>query len=68
MIVINRSFKGLMKIYVRKKKFIKKHLMIYNRYPPQTGTMPGPYGPPGPTGHPVSQQPQYAPPNGQHMM
>ncbi|XP_003398833.1 signal transducing adapter molecule 1 [Bombus terrestris] len=37
-------------------------------YPPQTGTMPGPYGPPGPTGHPVSQQPQYAPPNGQHMM
>ncbi|CAL7939952.1 unnamed protein product [Xylocopa violacea] len=37
-------------------------------YPPQTGPMPGPYGPPGPTGPPVSQQPQYAPPNGQHMM
>lgn len=37
-------------------------------YPPQTGPMPGPYGPPGPTGLPVSQQPQYAPPNGQHMM
>lgn len=37
-------------------------------YPPQTGPMPGSYGPPGPTGPPVSQQPQYAPPNGQHMM
>lgn len=47
---------------------MKNYLIIYNRYPPQTGPMPGPYGPPGPTGPPVSQQPQYAPPNGQHMM
>ncbi|KOC65839.1 Signal transducing adapter molecule 1, partial [Habropoda laboriosa] len=37
-------------------------------YPPQTGPMPGPYGPPRPTGPPVNQQPQYAPSNGQHMM
>lgn len=47
---------------------MKNYLIIYNRYPPQTGPMPGPYGPPGPTGPSVSQQPQYAPPNGQHMM
>ncbi|XP_011151589.1 signal transducing adapter molecule 1 [Harpegnathos saltator] len=37
-------------------------------YPLQTGPMPGPYGPPGPRGPSVNQQPQYAPPNGQHMM
>ncbi|CAK9833178.1 Signal transducing adapter molecule 1 [Anthophora retusa] len=37
-------------------------------YPPQTGPMPGPYGPPRPTGPPVNQQAQYAPSNGQHMM
>ncbi|XP_076624798.1 signal transducing adaptor molecule [Colletes latitarsis] len=37
-------------------------------FPPQTGSMPGPYGPPGPTGPSVNQQSQYAPPNGQHMM
>ncbi|XP_076243734.1 signal transducing adaptor molecule [Calliopsis andreniformis] len=37
-------------------------------YPPQTGSMPGPYGPPGSAAPAVSQQSQYAPPNGQHMM
>ncbi|XP_029040993.1 signal transducing adapter molecule 1 [Osmia bicornis bicornis] len=37
-------------------------------YPPQSGPLPGSYGPSGPTGPPVSQQPQYAPPNGQRMM
>lgn len=37
-------------------------------YPPQTGPAQGPYGPPGPAGPQVNQQPQYAPPNGQHMM
>ncbi|XP_076671631.1 signal transducing adaptor molecule isoform X2 [Andrena cerasifolii] len=37
-------------------------------YPPQTGSISGPYGPQGPTGPPVNQQTHYAPPNGQHMM
>lgn len=44
------------------------YLILHNRYPPQSGPALGPYGPPGPTGPSTSQQPQYAPPNGQHMM
>ncbi|EZA48805.1 hypothetical protein DMN91_004763 [Ooceraea biroi] len=38
------------------------------RYPPQSGPAPGSYGSPGSVGPSVNQQPQYAPPNGQHMM
>ncbi|XP_054010770.1 signal transducing adapter molecule 1 isoform X3 [Hylaeus anthracinus] len=37
-------------------------------YPPQTGSMTGPYGPPGPTGSSANQSSQYAPSNGQRMM
>ncbi|KAG7210677.1 hypothetical protein KM043_012182 [Ampulex compressa] len=37
-------------------------------FPSQTGPAPGPYGPAGPAAPPVIQQPQFAPPNGQHMM
>ncbi|XP_012539880.1 signal transducing adapter molecule 1 isoform X2 [Monomorium pharaonis] len=37
-------------------------------YPPQSGPVPGPYGPPGPTRPSINEQSQYAPPNGQHMM
>ncbi|XP_012278694.1 signal transducing adapter molecule 1 [Orussus abietinus] len=38
------------------------------RFPPQGGPAPGPFGLSGPSGPPVGQQPQFAPPNGQHMM
>ncbi|KAH0944811.1 hypothetical protein HN011_008211 [Eciton burchellii] len=37
-------------------------------YPPQSGPALGSYGSPGSVGPSVNQQPQYAPPNGQHMM
>lgn len=54
---------------VNKGTIINEYLMtLCDRYPSQTGSMPGPYGPPGSAGPSVSQQSQYAPPNGQHMM